>query len=180
MHLEVLVSMETSSFINALFKFTSRRGIPITIHCDNGTTFVGAEKELREAINEWDQSAINRFTTARGIQWKFNPPPASHMGGAWERMIRSIRRVLSAVMVQQEVSDDALGTVMCLVEGIVNNRPLTDDPTELKPLTSNHLLLLRSVHQLPPGVFVLEDCYVRRRWRQVQYLADIIWLCWLK
>ena len=30
----------------------------------------------------------------------------------------------------------------------------------------------------PPGVFVREDLYARKRWRRVQYLVDQFWLCW--
>ena len=66
-----------------------------------------------------------------------------NMGGAWEKLIKSVCRVLSAVMTEQNVSDDGLNILVCLVEGIVNSRPLTtvpDDPSELEPLTPNHLL----------------------------------------
>ena len=30
----------------------------------------------------------------------------------------------------------------------------------------------------PPGVFVREDLYARKRWRRVQYLAEQFWLRW--
>ena len=182
-HIEVLDSMGTSSFINALHRFISRRGNPQTICSDNGTNFVGTEKELHDSMEQWNQRIINKFLSQREIQWRFNPPGASHMGGAWERLIRSIRRILSAVMSQQTASDDALSTMLCLVEGIFNSRPLTmvsDDPMDLEPLTPNHLLLLRPMLQLPPGVFNSKDCYVRRRWRQVHYLADVFWRRWLR
>ncbi|KAK3731436.1 hypothetical protein QZH41_013623, partial [Actinostola sp. cb2023] len=64
--------------------------------------------------------------------------------------------------------------------GIINGRPITrisDDPKDLTPLTPNHLLLLRSGPTLPSGLFVKQDIY-RRRWRQVQYMADIFWKRW--
>ena len=106
--------------INALIRFMSRRGHPKTVCCDNGSNFVGAERELQRSIREWDQQVIDRFAAARDIQWKFNPPMASHMGGAWERLIKSVCRVLSAVMTERNIGDDGLSTLMCLVEGIVN------------------------------------------------------------
>ena len=43
----------------------------------------------------------------------------------------------------------------------------------LEPLTPNHLLLMKTKPFLPPGVCHPEDCYPRRRWRQVQYMADL-------
>lgn len=90
---------------------------------------------------------------------------------------------MSALLKQQVLDDEGLATLMCEVESIINGRPLTkvsDDPRDLEALTPNHLLLLRSVTSLPPGVFRKEDVYSRRRWRQVQYLSDVFWRRWLK
>ena len=43
----------TDSFINALRRFTARRGQVRELRSDNGTDFVGAERELRKAIDQW-------------------------------------------------------------------------------------------------------------------------------
>ncbi len=69
------------------------------------------------------------------------------------------------------------------MESIINGRPITrssTDPNDLKALTANHLLLLKTQPSLPLGLFQKEDIYVRRRWRQVQYMADLFWRRWLK
>ena len=103
------------------------------------------------------------------------------MGGVWERQIRTTRKVLGALMKQQVLSDESLLTFMCLVESIINGRPLTvvsDDDEDPEPLTPNHLLLMRSSNACPPDVFEKRDAYSRRRWRQVQYLGDIFWRRW--
>ena len=66
-------------------------------------------------------------------------------------------------------------------ESIINSRPLTavsDDLKDLEPLTPNHLLLLRQEASLPPGVFARNHLYSRRRWLQVQYLANVFWYRW--
>ena len=71
---------------------------------------------------------------------------------------------------------------MAEVEGILNGRPLTrnsDSSIEAEPLTPTHLLLLRSHLNLPPGVFVKSDLYCQRRWKQIQYLADVFCKRWL-
>ena len=105
------------------------------------------------------------------------------MGGAWERTIRSVRKILRALLGQQLVSDEMLRTLMSEVEGILNGRPLTpvsSDPRDLDLLTPNHLLLLRANPNLPPGVFNKEEMYGKRRWRQVQYMANIFRRRWLK
>jgi len=181
-HIEVVSSLDTDSFINALQRFICRRGQPVEIRSDNGTNLVGAEKELRRSVAEWNQKRIGEFLAQKEIRWKFNPPAASHMGGIWERQIRSVRKILSVLLKQQCVDDEALMTLMCIVESIINSRPLTavsDDHRDSEPLTPNHLLLLRAGPTVPPGLFVVQDVY-RRRWRQVQYLADVFWKRWIK
>ena len=65
------------------------------IRSDNGTKFTGAERELRVMIGGWNQSTIHEELLQTGIQWYFNPPAASHHGGAWERMTRSTRKILA-------------------------------------------------------------------------------------
>lgn len=46
---------ETGSFLNAFQRFICRRGTPDIIRSDNGTNFVGAEKGLKAAINNWNK-----------------------------------------------------------------------------------------------------------------------------
>ena len=47
-HIEIGNSLETDSFLNALRRFIARRGPVLEILCNNGTNFIGAERELRE------------------------------------------------------------------------------------------------------------------------------------
>ena len=45
-HLEMLSDLSTGSFLAYLSRFTARCGTPAIIHSDNGTNFVGANREL--------------------------------------------------------------------------------------------------------------------------------------
>ncbi|XP_043230776.1 uncharacterized protein LOC122386061 [Amphibalanus amphitrite] len=186
-HLELAALMDTSSFIMALRRFIARRGRPRTIYSDNGTNLVGGERELREAIEHWNQAQISDALSQRNIQWVFIPPAAPHMGGAWERLIASVKRSLKVVLGNKCVSEDVLQTTLAEVEFMINGRPLTyisSDPQDPEPLTPNHFLLGSSDGRegLPPGVFNDADADVvgRRRWQQVQILAEHLWKRWLK
>ncbi|XP_078495514.1 uncharacterized protein LOC144750757 [Ciona intestinalis] len=181
-HLEVAHSLSTDSFIGALRRFIGRRGRPKCIYSDNGTNFVGAERTIRQSLQAWNQNQISEFLHQKEVKWKFNPPGASHMGGAWERMIRSVRRILSALSNEQVMNDEALSTLLTEAEAIVNSRPLTPitlDPSDDEPLTPNHILMSRASPNLPITITDPKDLY-KSRWRQTQYLTDQFWKRWVK
>jgi hypothetical protein len=184
-HIEVAHSLDAESFLCAFSRFIARRGVPKEVFSDNGTNFIGASGILKEEFKkiqsqESQGKIIDRLRT-KEISWHFNPPLASHTGGIWERMIRSIRRILAALTSEQSIDDEVLLTLMAEIEKILNDRPLTRNEgqvDDLDPLTPSKLLLLRSNACLPPGVFVGEDRY-SKRWRQAQLLANSFWKRWL-
>ena len=124
-HIEIANSLDTDSFINALRRFIARRGSPQEIRSDNRSNFKGGERELRKAMQEWNQHQVHEFLLQHNVNWIFNPPYASHFGGIWERLIRSIRHVLKALLKVQILNDESLRTLMCEVESVINARPLT-------------------------------------------------------
>jgi len=172
----MLESLETDAFINALRRFIARRGLPSKILSDNGTNFVGAKNEL---YNE----KVQAFCTKENIEWIFNPPTASHMGGAWERQIRTIRKVITGLLPRNSrLTDEILSTLFCEVESIVNSRPLTKSSQDIRDasaLTPAHLLIGRGVSAVVPGQFTQADTY-RRRWKSVQHLANQFWQRYVK
>lgn len=176
-HLEVAYSLDTNSCINAVRRFMCRQGQVVHIRSDNGPNFVGAERELRKALACLDHSKVQKALLADGLKWSFNPPAASHHGGAWEHLIRLVKKVLFSVLQQQHVDDESLHTIICEVEAILNDRPITkvsDDPNDLEAFTPNHLLLLKRKPLLPPGLFKDDDLHSRKRWRQVQYGRPVL------
>ncbi len=130
-----------------------------------------------------DQECLKQL----GCEFVMNPPSASHMGGVWERQIRTIRSVLTSILNQSSrtLDSSSLRTYLYEVMAIVNSRPITthllNDPTGPQPLTPNLLLTMKSSIILPPpGDFVKEDLYLCRRWCRVQYLANEFWQRWKK
>ena len=188
-HIEISNSLDTSSFICALRRFLAIRGPISVLRCDRGTNFIGASRELKEVLENIDDERIREFLNKHNceIDFKHNVPDASHMGGAWERMIRSIRSILNVMMANhsEQLDDELLRTYMYEVMAVINSRPLTietlNDPTLLTPLTPNHLIMMKtSIVLPPPGEFQRDDMYCRKRWRRVQYLIDQFWSRWKK
>jgi hypothetical protein len=164
-HLEVAHSLDTESFLCAVSRFIARRGFPEKIFSDNGTNLTLGCKELKKGLSELDVRKINEKMLQNHIEWKFNPPHASHMGGIWERMIRSIKTILSSMLSEQNVCDETLLTVFAEVELILNSRPITqlsDDTQDPQPLTPNHLLLLQPRGCYPPRTFSRFENYYNR------------------
>ena len=140
--------------------------------------------------NKHYQRLTKNFLLSKGcdfIEYKLNVPSASHMGGAWERQIRTMRSVLSSLLVQSSglLDDDSLHTFMYEAAAIVNSRPLTtdnlNDPLSLSPLTPNQLLTMKTNVLLPPpSRFENSDLYSRKRWRRVQHILNEFWSRWKK
>ena len=180
-HLEIVPSLDTSSCVMGIERFVARRGTPSTIWSDNGTNFVGAEKELLACIKSWNGMAPTIFAH-KGVTWKFNPPGAPHHGGSWERLVRSVKRVLYDILGSRRVTEEVLGTTLCLVEQALNSRPITSvstDSRELEALTPNHFLLGQHATSFPsllPG----EHFDHKKRYVRAQSYANAIWSRWLR
>ncbi|XP_062702323.1 uncharacterized protein LOC115254316 [Aedes albopictus] len=182
-HMEVAHSLNSQSCIMAIRRFICRRGAPLEIFSDNGTNFLAASKELVQQVRSIELECADIFTDAR-TQWSFNPPAAPHMGGIWERLVRSAKEALKSLHEGGRLTDEILHTVLAEAEDMVNSRPLTYVPqesAESEALTPNHFL-----RGLPAGereevraptnsAEALRDSY-----KQSQKLADVLWQRWLK
>ncbi|XP_048048490.1 uncharacterized protein LOC125269604 isoform X1 [Megalobrama amblycephala] len=183
-HIEMLTDMTTDSFINALRCFIAIRGTVQQIRSDQGTNFMGAKNEFKKALEEIDTERVAAFLSEKQCDFVMNAPHASHVGGVWERQIRTVRSVLNSILSSHpaKLDDSSLRTFLYEAMAIVNSRPLTvdclTDPKSLRPITPNHLLTLKSTAALPPPGKFEEDVYARKRWRQVQYLAEQFWSRW--
>ncbi|XP_065094980.1 uncharacterized protein LOC135716084 [Ochlerotatus camptorhynchus] len=144
LHAVIAHTLTTDSCVMAIRNVMARRGIPAVIFSDRGTNFQATSKELKAAIELRDQDRLaSEFTTSR-TQWTFIPPVSPHMGGAWERLILSVKQNLAKVQPSRLPTDEVLQNAMVEVENIVNSRPLTDlpvDDDESPVLTPNHFLL---------------------------------------
>lgn len=180
-HIEVVHSLSTDS-IMAIRNFIARRGQPRKFYSDRGTNFVGANRELQnlqETVNH--DEMMREFTTA-DTEWIFNPPLAPHMGGSWERLIRTVKKNLSAVCSSKVLSDEVLKNLLIEIENVVNSRPLTHVPVDDDSgpaLTPNHFLV-GSSNGAKPLVNIDDSRYaLRQNMCTSQILANTYWKRWL-
>ena len=183
-HIEKLDHLTASSLINALVRFSSRRGQISRCFSDNGTNMTGADRELRDIYNEINRDAIKLGARRMDIQWEFTPPKASHMAGATERMIGVARRVLAGIFKDYSgnIDDETLVTALCECENIVNSRPLTkcsEDILDDRVITPNHILLLHGNHAFP-WARASKSNTLHAQWKHAQFIADMFWKKWIK
>ena len=106
-HLELVDFIDTDSFIDALHRFVNRRCRPEVMYSDRGTNFVGASTELQMVLEALDHEAISDFASRFNFRWQFNPPASPHMGGVWERLVRSVKQVMSGLMGEKDLGHPA-------------------------------------------------------------------------
>ena len=140
----IVPKFDTDSCLKAIMRFIVRRSKPIKMISDNGTNFVGADREFKEYVSAWNKERIEEHSVQQGIKCKFNPPAAPHFGGVWERPVRSCKKAMYAVLGNRSITEDVLSTTMCLVEQTLNARtltPVSSDVNNLESFTPNHFLL---------------------------------------
>ena len=90
--MEIAYGLDVDSFMRALSRMVDGRGLPEEIISDNGTNFVGANKELLEITGKLlKDTNLKSLVTGKGIKWKFNPPYAPHFGGVFKTMIKAAK-----------------------------------------------------------------------------------------
>jgi len=109
---------------------------------------------------ESDQVKLGNECGGKGVEWKFIPPAAHHMGGSWERLVKLVKVALHSIMKERCPTDEVLQTFIVEAQHMVNSRPLTHvsiDPEERKEFSPNHFLLGSSSNVQRPGEFNASD-----------------------
>ncbi|XP_011859974.1 PREDICTED: uncharacterized protein LOC105557366 [Vollenhovia emeryi] len=183
---ELVSDLSSEAFIAALRRFSARRGKPAHIYSDNGTNFVGANRELKELaqfsncliLASAKNNSIREAISEIGISWHFIPAHSPHFGGLWEAGVKStiyhIRRVAgNAILTFEE-----LYTLLTQIEAVLNSHPLIPisfDPNELTPLTPAHFLVGRMLTE-PADPLLTETPESRlSRWQFIQSLQQHFW-----
>ena len=87
LHIEVVTSLTTETFLAALGRFIARQGKPRTIYSDKGTNFQGAANQIHEFYNilqsSLEMAKVQDFLANEGCDWKFIPQHGPHFGELW-------------------------------------------------------------------------------------------------
>lgn len=119
----------------------------------------------------------------RGMQWLFNCPANPSAGGCWERLVRSIKRVLKQSLKETAPRVETLRSYLLEAANIVNSRPLTHVPVssiEEEPLTPNSFLLGETNAIQSPGPVDEKLWTFRKQWRIANALKNHFWKRWIR
>ena len=184
-HLELVVGYDSPAFIAAFRRFTARRGHCELLRSDQGTTLTGADKELQKMYKASSEYAkkLELALGREGTAWKFNPPAAPNFGGIWEAAVKSVKHHIRRVIGDTRLTYEEFATLLCQVEACLNSRPLltlTDDPTDMRPLTPAHFLIQTDSYLVPEEDLLEVKVPAGRRWQLVQQRMQQIWKYWLR
>ncbi|XP_029163314.1 uncharacterized protein LOC114934768 [Nylanderia fulva] len=184
-HLEIVTDLTSEAFLGAFKRFISRRGKPACVYSDNGTTFVGARKQIKELydlINDNNtQLAMRRFMRDNEINWHFIPPHAPHVGGLWEAAVKSAKFHINRIIGNANLTYEEMQTVLCEIEAVLNSRPLTplsEDPNDLHCITPGHFLIGAALNSFPVADLTKENPSRLLRWQRVEQLRQHFWKRW--
>lgn len=182
-HIEIVSSLTTDSCVMAIRNFMARRGVPRAFYSDRGTNFVGANRTLNEISEVVNHEDIMKEFVSSDTMWYFNPPASPHMGGSWERLVRTVKSNLLAICPAQRLTEEILRNLLSEVENTINSRPLTHVPVDdesAEALTPNHFLLGASNGTKPLTTLVeFDGATLRKNFCLSQVMANIFWKRWI-
>lgn len=181
-HLEVVSAASTAAFMAALRRFIGRRGKPTNMYSDNGTNFVGANKEIMELVELTKSESHNRDVSDElakvGVCWKFNVPSAPSHGGLWEAAVKSTKYHLKRIAGVTRLTFEELSTLTVQIEAILNSRPLSpesNDPNDLRALTPGHFLIGQALTTIPDPDLTSTATNRLVRWQLIQLMTQQFW-----
>ena len=182
MHLELVGSLTSADFIAAFKRIISRRGIILHVYSDNGTNFIGSDKEIKTMFKKCMQDVnVRSYFEDSRITWHFNPPSAPHMGGYWESGVKRVKYHIKRAIGEVMLTYEEFYTLLTEVEACVNSRPiasLSSQPGEADAITPGHFLIGEPLKSLPEPNTIDFGGSLHKRWQMVSAMRLHFWNRW--
>ena len=128
-HADIVEDLSTEGFLKAYQRFTALRGHPRKLWSDQETNFVGARpvlQELYEFLSSIDKDQVQKKAAAVGTDWMwlFHPADSPHRNGAAEAAVRVLKRGLSSVGEEGNLTALEFQTLLYLAANLSNERPI--------------------------------------------------------
>lgn len=182
-HIETVSDLTKEAFLAAFRRFIARRGKPAQMFSDNGTNFVGANREL-QILGKFLVENSDDLTSSienEGISWSFIPAHSPHFGGLWEAGVKSAKHHLRRVAGDARLTFEQFYTLLVQIEAVLNSRPispLSSDPSDFVPLTPAHFIIGRPLTSAAdPDVTYLPERRLSH-WQRIQQLQQHFWARW--
>lgn len=182
MHLEAVTDLTTEGFLAAFRRFVARRGLCSHVYSDNGTNFVGANRQLSSDLTKSikkQQPDIAESLANQHIQWHFIPPASPHFGGLWEAGVKSTKYHLKRVIGETTLTYEEMSTLLAMIEACLNSRPICPlDEDEFDALTPGHFLVGAPLVDVPTEDLVDRKIPNLTRWQLVKQMQQHFWNRW--
>ncbi|GFW70392.1 integrase catalytic domain-containing protein [Trichonephila clavipes] len=116
LHLELVNNLTTETFLLALRRFISRRGLCSKILTDNAKTIKKSELELKNLWKIISDPTVKAFYASHKIYWQFIMERAPWWGGFYERLIRTVKLALRKTVGRATLFRDELETLLIEIE----------------------------------------------------------------
>lgn len=181
-HIDIVTDYSSAAFIACYERFVARRGACAHLYSDNGTTFVGANKEIKTAFANWNAPENVEIINRKGTQWTFMKPASPHQGGVYEAAVKSAKHHLTRVVGAHKYTYEQYATLLCQVEAILNSRPLyapSDEPSDAPVITPGHFLIGEEFVAPPPINAPPKSNFSLQRVRdEQQKMIKSFWASW--
>lgn len=185
-HADIVEDLSTEGFLKVYQRFTALRGHPRKLWSDQGTNFVGARPVLQELygfLSSINKDQIQKKAAVAGTDWTwvFHPADSPHRNGAAEAAVHVLKRALSSVGGQGNLTALEFQTLLYLAANLSNERPIgaraqvRDETVEV--ITPNSLLLGRAGPSGDSRGFEYPT-YPFVRLRAIQIEVDKFWKRW--
>lgn len=177
-YLRRLESLSSNEMMAAIQEVWTRRGPIQTMRSDNGRNFLGCANIL---TREFRQGLASQY----GIKWIFIPAYTPQWGGAWERLIKDVKRAMKKALENRVVYQRVFDCILYQTEDIINSRPLTHVPAcpdDDVPITPNLLIKLHPGYSFIDSKRIDEVSETDPRWfvKRAQEFSHKIATRWIK